>query len=105
MPNAGTITVTTQTLALDRGAALLSHLSSGGTFIEVVASDDGYGMDAMDADTAARAFEPFFTTKQGRETGLNLGLAMVFSAIKNHGGTVTLVSRVGSGTSSASYYQ
>lgn len=94
MQNGGTITVTTRTLALDRGAAHLSHLPSGGTFIEVVIRDDGCGMDA---DTAARAFEPFFTTKQGRGTGL--GLAMVFSAIKNHGGSVTLETRVGSGTS------
>jgi signal transduction histidine kinase/ActR/RegA family two-component response regulator len=44
-----------------------------------------------------RIFEPFFTTREpGRGTGL--GLPMVYTAAKEHGGTVELDSEVGKGS-------
>jgi signal transduction histidine kinase len=50
----------------------------------------------MAPDVAARAFEPFFTTKHGHGTGL--GLSMVYGFAKQSGGTVTLQSAPGRGT-------
>jgi CheY-like chemotaxis protein len=62
-------------------------------------SDSGVGMDA---ETQARAFEPFFTTKeQGQGTGL--GLSMAYGIIKQSGGTITLSSTLGVGSTFTIY--
>jgi two-component system cell cycle sensor histidine kinase/response regulator CckA len=65
-----------------------------GRYVKLQVKDTGLGMDF---ETKARAFDPFFTTKpQGEGTGL--GLSMVWGVVKNHGGVVTIDSRLGSGT-------
>jgi signal transduction histidine kinase len=57
-------------------------------FIALAVSDDGMGMPK---DISDRAFEPFFTTKPaGKGTGL--GLAQVFGAARQSGGSVEIES-------------
>lgn len=53
--------------------------------------DTGHGMDS---NTLAKIFEPFFTTKNG---GTGLGLPVVHSIIKNHGGIVHVESKPNEG--------
>lgn len=61
-----------------------------GVVIQVV--DNGIGMNE---ETVKRAFEPLFTT-HARGTGL--GLAVVAKIVKEHGGTVSLESKLSQGT-------
>ena len=62
--------------------------------VELEVRDTGEGMTA---EVLARAFEPFFTTKPVGK-GVGLGLAMVDTITRKHGGTVTLESKPGLGT-------
>jgi len=60
----------------------------------IAVTDTGCGMPP---EIAARAFEPFFTTKS-RGSGTGLGLAMAYAFARESGGTATIASRPGAGT-------
>jgi two-component system sensor histidine kinase HydH len=60
--------------------------------IEIQVADTGPGIAGEDMD---HVFDPYFTTKS---TGTGLGLAIVHNIIDAHGGTVTIDSRHGAGT-------
>ena len=65
-----------------------------GDRVEIAVSDNGAGMDA---ETQARIFEPFFTTKDvGQGTGF--GLAFCHRIVTAHGGTLTVRSAPGVGS-------
>lgn len=61
--------------------------------VVLMVSDTGSGMDE---ETQRRCFEPFFSTKGYHGTGL--GLAAVYGVVQRHGGTITVASAVGKGT-------
>jgi PAS domain S-box-containing protein len=88
MPNGGSLTL--------RAALAGPHLpeSSAGPYLRFEVVDTGQGIPPS---ALPRIFEPFFTTKPvGKGTGL--GLAVVFGAVRNHGGWVEVDSEVGRGT-------
>ncbi len=64
-----------------------------GGMIEVKVADNGCGVSESDLGSI---FEPFFTTKQNHGTGL--GLAVVWGIVEEHGGSIRVDSRPGSGT-------
>ncbi len=64
----------------------------GGQYVKISIKDYGVGISAEVAD---RIFDPYFTTKP---KGSGLGLATVYSILRNHDGKVTVDSIVGSGT-------
>ncbi len=71
--------------------------NSGESFVTIVVSDTGIGMDST---TIRRAFEPFFTTKTiGQETGkgIGLGLSIVYGIVRQHGGWIETKSEPGEG--------
>jgi signal transduction histidine kinase len=86
MPQGGTLIIFT--------ARCAGEADGAGDAIAVAVSDDGSGMPE---EVRQRALEPFFTTKgPGRGTGL--GLASVYGFATQAGGTVSIQSSVGRGT-------
>ncbi|GIF02689.1 hybrid sensor histidine kinase/response regulator [Actinoplanes siamensis] len=84
MPSGGRLTISTG----------LEHDGGGADLVCLAVTDTGCGMTP---DVLARAFEPFFTTK-GRGSGTGLGLATAYGVITDAGGTITLESEPGRGT-------
>lgn len=78
--------------AMPAGGHLAVTLSRDGGTIVVAVADDGCGMTD---DVVSHALEPLFTTRPG---GTGLGLAIVDEFARRSGGTATIESRAGVGT-------
>src|ERR1700736_1891144 len=92
MPGGGTTTMTAKNLWLQ------SEETPDGFWRELSAlrvTDTGCGIEP---DTLPKVFEPFFTTKQ-LDKGTGLGLSQVYGLPHQSGGTVTIASKLGNGTS------
>jgi PAS domain S-box-containing protein len=91
MPDGGRVIISTREATVSKGD---SGVLKPGPYICLAVSDNGSGMDV---ETLRRATEPFFTTK-GVGKGTGLGLSMVHGLAEQLGGTFTLKSRPGEGT-------
>lgn len=78
--------------AMPTGGRLAIAVTGDDAHVRLVVEDTGVGMSA---ELRERAFAPFFTTKA---TGTGLGLATVRSAVDRFGGTITVASELGRGT-------
>jgi signal transduction histidine kinase/ActR/RegA family two-component response regulator len=97
MPRGGELTIATDRATIGQGNGGEGNGLPGlapGSYVRVSVSDTGEGMSE---EVRARALEPFFTTK-GPGKGTGLGLSMVFGFAALMGGTVTLESAPGAGT-------
>jgi signal transduction histidine kinase/CheY-like chemotaxis protein len=72
-----------------------------GDYVTLTISDSGSGISAQDM---TRIFEPFFTRKTLGRSGTGLGLAVVWSAVKDLHGFIDVESRAGRGTSFTLYF-
>ena len=74
------------------GGTLSIALAGTAEKLQLDITDTGRGISEEDAK---RIFEPFFTTK---DQGLGLGMPYAKKIIEQHGGTISLSSRLGEGT-------
>ena len=94
MPNGGRLTLETENIELDEDFCGAYPGAVPGPHVALTIRDSGIGMSE---ETRSRVFEPFFTTKEpGNGTGL--GLATVYGVVSQSGGTISVDSRLGSGT-------
>jgi two-component system, cell cycle sensor histidine kinase and response regulator CckA len=97
MPNGGTLLIEAHDVGIDAAANLVfdaERTVRSGPDVRIAVSDTGTGMDEHTRD---RIFEPFFTTKPpGKGTGL--GLSTVHGIVQQSGGSITVYSEVGLGT-------
>ncbi len=90
----GVLEVKMMNLSLDQETASEHEGLAPGEYIKLSVSDTGVGIPT---EVQARIFDPFFTTREIGE-GTGMGLAVVQSAVKNHGGTVEVHSELDKGT-------
>jgi signal transduction histidine kinase/ActR/RegA family two-component response regulator len=89
----GEIVVETENYELLPGSAE-HHGLRPGRYALLSVRDTGRGMSDV---VRSRLFEPFFTTKE-TGAGTGLGLATVYGAVQQNGGTVTVDSKLGEGS-------
>jgi PAS domain S-box-containing protein len=89
MPHGGNIDISAEEVTVPSGD---DPSLEGGKYAKLVIRDDGSGVPP---DIADKVFEPYFTTKA---KGSGLGLTIVHSIVKRHGGAIRLKSKPGEGT-------
>ncbi|MCA9422586.1 MAG: response regulator, partial [Nitrospira sp.] len=93
MPKGGTITIRGKNVSLSAHDVDHKVPLPNGRYVKITVEDQGIGIPS---DYLTQIFDPYFTTKQ---SGSGLGLSTAYSVTKNHGGTMTVSSNLGQGTS------
>lgn len=100
MPAGGSLVIATRNITIDDDGARTHGGARPGDYVMLSVSDTGTGMTG---EVKAHVFEPFFTTKPKGE-GTGLGLATCRTIVKQSGGSITLHSDVGVGTTVRAYF-
>lgn len=95
----GMIQVTIENVELSPGMAAGMGGLRPGPYLKLTVSDTGTGIEP---ELVHRLFDPFFTTKQPGE-GTGLGLSVVYGIVCGYGGTITVQTRPGAGTTFSVY--
>jgi len=78
----------------DKGGELTVRLAGDEEQVTIDVADTGVGIPT---EALPHIFEPFFSTKAG-ESGVGLGLAVVYGIVERHGGDIEVKSEPGRGT-------
>ena len=92
MPSGGTVSISFENTTIDSPNSILAP----GRYIDIAIEDQGAGIPDEHIE---KIFDPYFSTKaKGTIKGTGLGLSISHSIISNHGGEITVCSRLGVGT-------
>jgi CheY-like chemotaxis protein len=94
MPEGGVVAVAAANATLDAASGIPLP---PGRYVKLVVRDTGVGIAP---ENLSRIFDPYFTTKGA---GSGLGLAVVHSILRNHGGHIQVQSRLGAGSTFEAY--
>ncbi|MCK6543123.1 ATP-binding protein [bacterium] len=94
MPDGGVMTISSYNCSIDTTKARSRPGVKAGTYVAISVEDTGVGINP---DIRARLFSPFFSTKEEKK-GSGLGLSIVQSILRGHGGFIDVASNTGKGT-------
>ncbi len=98
MPDGGRLIIETSNCQLDDETILGKNIKPG-DFVKVSITDTGSGIKE---DLRDKLFEPFVTSKKGGN-GTGLGLSMVYGFVHQSGGTISVYTELGIGTTFSMY--
>jgi PAS domain S-box-containing protein len=100
MPSGGNIIITTQNRYIDSPISGYDDVEEG-DYVTLTVSDSGVGISSADME---RIFEPFYTKKVMGRSGTGLGMAVIWSTVKDHKGYIDALSDEGKGTTLTLYF-
>jgi CheY-like chemotaxis protein len=100
MPDGGKIFISTENRYIDRPISGYESIDEG-EYITLTVSDMGIGVSLEDKEVI---FEPFYTKKVMGRSGTGLGMAVVWTTVKDHKGYIDLQSTEGKGTTFTLYF-
>lgn len=96
----GTVRISTRNGYMDQPREAYERIDEG-EYVVLSVSDTGVGIDAADL---RKIFEPFFTKKRLGRSGTGLGMTLVWSTLKEHGGFIDIRSVEGRGSTFDLYF-
>lgn len=93
MPDGGRLTLETANVYLGEDFVVQYQEMIAGPYVSLSVEDTGCGIDE---EIQKHMFEPFYSTKG--EQGTGIGLATVYGIVKQHGGSISVQSEAGKGT-------
>jgi len=95
------INVMVEQLTFEKPQLMSGQYVPAGQYAHAVFRDSGTGIEQ---ENLLRIFDPYYSTKErGALKGMGLGLAIVYSTLRNHGGYVVVSSKSGKGTEVSFY--
>jgi PAS domain S-box-containing protein len=99
MPQGGRLVISSSNSTLEQMSLLGQAEIPPGRYVVLAVSDNGTGIETQAME---HLFEPFFTTKPAG-VGTGLGLAIVYGIVRQSGGSITVESEWGKGSTFSIY--